>query len=57
MKGMKYAIMCSALSLVFYYHNLMIGGGFWGYMAGIIIFSSIARTVRSLRSDASRRRF
>ena len=32
MKGMKYAIMCSALSLVFYYHNLMIGGGFWGYM-------------------------
>ena len=30
MKGMKYAIMCSALSLVFYYHNLMIGGGFWG---------------------------
>lgn len=36
MKGMKYAILCSALSLVFYYHNLMIGGGFWGYMAGII---------------------
>lgn len=35
MKGMKYAILCSALSLVFYYHNLMIGGGFWGYMAGI----------------------
>lgn len=36
MKGMKYAILCSALSLVFYYHNLVIGGGFWGYMAGII---------------------
>ena len=57
MKGMKYAIMCSALSLVFYYHNLMIGGGFWGYMPASSIFSSIARTVRSLRSDASRRRF
>lgn len=58
MKGMKYAIMCSALSLVFYYHNLMIGGGFWGYMAGIIsIFSPIVRTALSLRSDASRRRF
>ncbi len=36
MKGMKYAVICSAISLVFYYHNLFIGGGFWGYMAGIL---------------------
>ena len=44
MKGMKYAILCSALSLVFYYHNLMIGGGFWGYMAGIIYPFHLPRT-------------
>ena len=36
MKGMKYAVMSAAVSLVFYYHNLYIGGGFWGYMAGIL---------------------
>ena len=56
MKGMKYAILCSALSLVFYYHNLMIGGGFWGYMAGIIYLFTY-RAHSTLLADASRRRF
>ncbi len=36
MKGMKYAVMSAAISLVFYYHNLFFGGGFWGYVAGIL---------------------
>lgn len=32
----------------FYYHNLMIGGGFWGYMAGIIYLFHLSRAQYAL---------